>query len=311
MVALHFFSVNLVNFSPHLLLLSTPLNCPQSRSNFLTLIWLYIISSSIFLEISVSCIFLTVSRRLSDSHIICINYSSRISHHRRFKLSCWWSHWLQINAIQFLSLLDHANLTQYVSFPTHRHSHTLNPIIMSANFTLSVTVIYLPISTTDYFQIIYPLTNTTSPTAPNQMPHSSFHTWNLIRLPDRPWWRHDHGTKGPKRANSRPTNFRAITEPEVGRSEKIRRYTSNDLAYALMEKESRKWIRLFHRWRDDDVTNLAFCVKNRKSSFSSINNSVSFNCVRGFNLSRRPWRYGMAHQISEKHHVKQISVFEQ
>ena len=28
------------------------------------------------------------------------------------------------NAIQFISLLDSANLTQQVSFPTHRHSHT-------------------------------------------------------------------------------------------------------------------------------------------------------------------------------------------
>jgi len=36
-------------------------------------------------------------------------------------------------AIQFLSLLDHANLTQHVSFPTHRHSHTLGLVISSAN----------------------------------------------------------------------------------------------------------------------------------------------------------------------------------
>jgi len=40
----HFFSVNLANFSPHLLLLLHPLNCLQSQSNFLTLILFYITS---------------------------------------------------------------------------------------------------------------------------------------------------------------------------------------------------------------------------------------------------------------------------
>jgi len=40
--AQHFFSVNLANFSPHLLLLLNLLNCLQSQSSFLTLIWRYI-----------------------------------------------------------------------------------------------------------------------------------------------------------------------------------------------------------------------------------------------------------------------------
>jgi len=40
--AQHFFSVNLANFSPHLLLILNLLNCLQSQSNFLILIWLYI-----------------------------------------------------------------------------------------------------------------------------------------------------------------------------------------------------------------------------------------------------------------------------
>jgi len=39
-----------------------------------------------------------------------------------------------LTAIQFLSLLDYANLTQLVSFPTHRHSYTLDLVIMSANY---------------------------------------------------------------------------------------------------------------------------------------------------------------------------------
>jgi len=68
--------------------------------------------------------------------------------------------------MQFLSLLDHANLTQHVLFPTHRHSHTLDLVITSANSTLSPTVISLPISPTDHFPIICSLKITNSPTAP-------------------------------------------------------------------------------------------------------------------------------------------------
>jgi len=67
------------------------------------------------------------------------------------------------NVIQFLSLLDHANLTQLVLFPTHRHSHTLDLVITSANFTLSPTVTSLPISPTDHFPIICSLKITNSP----------------------------------------------------------------------------------------------------------------------------------------------------
>jgi len=69
------------------------------------------------------------------------------------------------NAIQFSSLLDHANLTQHVSFPTHRHSHTLDLVITSADPTSSPTVISLPISPTDNFLIICSLKNTYSPIA--------------------------------------------------------------------------------------------------------------------------------------------------
>jgi len=70
------------------------------------------------------------------------------------------------NAIQFLSLLDLANLTQHVLFPTHRHSHTLDLVITSANSTLSPTVPSLPISPTDHFPIICSLKITNSRTAP-------------------------------------------------------------------------------------------------------------------------------------------------
>jgi len=69
------------------------------------------------------------------------------------------------NAIQFLSLLDHANLTRHVLFPTHRNAHTLDLVITSANSTLSPTVT-LPISTTDHFPVICSLKISNSPTAP-------------------------------------------------------------------------------------------------------------------------------------------------
>jgi len=67
---------------------------------------------------------------------------------------------------QFVSLLDHANFTQHVLFPTHPHFHTLDLIITSANSTLSPTVFSLPISPTDHFPIICSLKTTNYPTAP-------------------------------------------------------------------------------------------------------------------------------------------------
>jgi len=70
------------------------------------------------------------------------------------------------NAIQFISLFDHAILTQHVFFPTHRHSHTLDLVITSANSTLYHTVIYLPISPADHFTIICSLKISNFPTAP-------------------------------------------------------------------------------------------------------------------------------------------------
>jgi len=70
------------------------------------------------------------------------------------------------NATQFLSLLDHTNLTQHVIFPTNRLSHTLDLVTTSTNSTLSPTVITLPTSPTDHFPIICSLKITNSPTAP-------------------------------------------------------------------------------------------------------------------------------------------------
>jgi len=162
--AQHFFSVNLANFSSHLLLLLNILNCLQSQSNFLTLIWLYIhrppqsktksrhsVSFSQFLED-----FQTLISSVSTSYefLITGDFNIHVDDHTNS------------NAIQFLSLLDHANLTQHVLFPTHRHCHTLDLVITSDNSTLSPTVISFPISPTDHLPIICSLKITNSPTAP-------------------------------------------------------------------------------------------------------------------------------------------------
>jgi hypothetical protein len=69
------------------------------------------------------------------------------------------------NAIQFLSLLYHANLIQHVKFPTHQLSHTLDLVITSATSTLSPILTCLPVSPTDHFQIICSL-NITPARAP-------------------------------------------------------------------------------------------------------------------------------------------------
>ena len=61
------------------------------------------------------------------------------------------------NTTQFMSLLDHANLTQHVSFPTHCHSHTLDLVITSTDSTLSPSLSYSPISPSDHFPVFYSL----------------------------------------------------------------------------------------------------------------------------------------------------------
>jgi hypothetical protein len=53
------------------------------------------------------------------------------------------------NALQFVSLLDLANLTQHVSFPTHRLSHTLDLVITATDSILCPVVSQCPISPSD------------------------------------------------------------------------------------------------------------------------------------------------------------------
>ena len=59
------------------------------------------------------------------------------------------------NTLQFNSLLNLANLTQHVSFPTHRFNHTLDLVITQTDSTLCPVVSQCPISHSDHYPILY------------------------------------------------------------------------------------------------------------------------------------------------------------
>jgi len=144
-VAQHFFSVNLANFYLHLLLLLNPLNCLQSQSNFFTLISLYI-TSIVLLNLlpNLDVLFLSLSFKLTSklsTHLYQLLMNSISPVTATFMLM------ILLNVIQFLSLLDHASLTQRVSFPTHWHSRTLDLVITSANCSsilVYLSMVFLP-----------------------------------------------------------------------------------------------------------------------------------------------------------------------
>lgn len=54
---------------------------------------------------------------------------------------------------QFLTLLNNSNLTQHVSFPTHRCGHTLDLIITAKTTSLSPSITHSLISPTDHFPV--------------------------------------------------------------------------------------------------------------------------------------------------------------
>ena len=70
------------------------------------------------------------------------------------------------NAIQFLTLLDHANLIQHVTCPTHRQSHTLDLVITATNSSLSPSITCSPISPSDHFPVLYTLNIIPVPSPP-------------------------------------------------------------------------------------------------------------------------------------------------
>ena len=65
-----------------------------------------------------------------------------------------------------MSALDSTNLTQHISFPTHRDQHTLDLFITSTTSSLNPTFDYSPVSPSDHFPIFASLTISPLPPAP-------------------------------------------------------------------------------------------------------------------------------------------------
>jgi exonuclease III len=55
---------------------------------------------------------------------------------------------------QFLSVLNDANLTQHVTFPTHSHSHTLDLVITGINSSLRPSITRINTSPSDHFPVL-------------------------------------------------------------------------------------------------------------------------------------------------------------
>ncbi len=73
---------------------------------------------------------------------------------------------------QFLSALNSTNLTQHVTFPTHRDHHTLDLVITATSSSLSPVIDYSPVSPSDHFPIFCTLT--ISPLPPPPLSEFSF-----------------------------------------------------------------------------------------------------------------------------------------
>ena len=87
------------------------------------------------------------------------------------------------SALQFISLLDLANLTQHVSFPTHRLNHTLDLVITPNDSTLCSVVSHWLVSPSDHFPILYTL-NISRPPSPPVFKHltRAIHSINIERF---------------------------------------------------------------------------------------------------------------------------------
>jgi exonuclease III len=67
---------------------------------------------------------------------------------------------------QFLSVLNDANLTQHVTFPTHSHSHTLDLFITGINSSLRPSITPINTSPSDHFPVLSTLNITPPPPPP-------------------------------------------------------------------------------------------------------------------------------------------------
>ena len=81
---------------------------------------------------------------------------------------------------QFLSALESTNLTQHVSFPTHRDQHTLDLVITPTSSSLAPVIDYSPISPSDHYPIFSSLT--LSPLSPPPLTQFSFRCFKSISI---------------------------------------------------------------------------------------------------------------------------------
>jgi exonuclease III len=81
---------------------------------------------------------------------------------------------------QFMSLLSLANLTQHVSFPTHRHLHTLDLVITTVDSLLSPVITRTVNSPSDHFPVFSSLNIT--PPKPSPLSKHSFRPIKSINI---------------------------------------------------------------------------------------------------------------------------------
>jgi hypothetical protein len=80
---------------------------------------------------------------------------------------------------QFLSVLDSTNLTQHVSFPTHRELHTLD-LVITPTSSIPPVIDYSPVSPSDHFPIFSSLS--LSPLPPPPLTQFSYRCFKSISI---------------------------------------------------------------------------------------------------------------------------------
>ena len=120
---------------------------------------------------------------------------------------------------QFLAALDATNLTQHVSFPTHRDLHTLDLVITASSSSLSPVIDYSPVSPSDHFPIFSTLT--ISPLHPPPLSTFSFRCLKSISI---------------SKFNRDIVNSRLITHPPTNLSDLIDSY--NTTLSSLLDKHA-------------------------------------------------------------------------
>jgi exonuclease III len=84
---------------------------------------------------------------------------------------------------QFLSALDSTNLTQHVSFPTHRDHHTLDLVITATSSSLHPVIDHSPVSPSDHFPIFSSLTISPLPPPPlSQFSYRCFKSISIVKF---------------------------------------------------------------------------------------------------------------------------------